>query len=704
MKRFAVLVLTALSASMLGQALGTWSEPNWPNGYYTRAIHFGLLPDERLFLWNNSYSFGQPLPNTPKVTLVSPGVNYAYTTLNVGGAENTTTNLFCVGYTLLEDGRLFTAGGHLIENGYGDDRINVFDYRDPNLEWITSTTRMTQYRWYPSVTYLPDRRILITTGLGGPTHAPSYIPDMWVVDVPFLDSPLRDYGSSLPEFNTMDTYYPFFFVDPKDGNLILANRGRNDESWHPNKKLDLVSMQWSNYATLPTQSINVRDQYPSAVFVNAKTEAGIREAIVLMSGGSKNGEQTLAASEALMTNLYGDPPVWTAVQPMNKTRQNHQLVVLPTGDIIAFGGSDRFGPNGTPILAEALDRITPELWNPLVSDRLTRQWKLLATPTRQIPRGYHSTALLLPDARIMTGGGEPEGGAVGSGFEFQRVSQIFSPPYGGREDWATRRPVLNSAPSVIRYGEPFTVTMTPNATSGRPITKLFMMSPAVMTHAYNQRQDAYELDFEHIGGNSYLVTPPDATKLALPGHYMLFAVDNTDDGTPGETRIKGIPSICKWVQLKDFELIFVHGGRLASGSSTGEIRWKEPVEFLIADNKYAGGALRYGPGLAGPTLDVEFEGEATTPNPTKVRFRIQARGNSNAMLTVFLKKRSTGIFTSVQSGLQVSSTEKDFVVTVDNADYVGANGEITARARFRQTGPALATPSIFIDVAEFGVR
>jgi hypothetical protein len=131
-KKTAVLALSALSASMFGQALGTWSEINWPNGYYVRAIHLVLLPDERMLLWNNSYSFGQPLPDTPRLTVVSPAINHAYDVFSVGGAANLTTNLFCVGHTLLEDGRLFAAGGHKIENGYGDDRINVFDWRNPN--------------------------------------------------------------------------------------------------------------------------------------------------------------------------------------------------------------------------------------------------------------------------------------------------------------------------------------------------------------------------------------------------------------------------------------------------------------------------------------------------------------------------------------------------------------------------------------------
>ncbi|MDQ2986873.1 MAG: galactose oxidase early set domain-containing protein [Armatimonadota bacterium] len=704
MKKIAVLTLLALSATMLGQALGTWSEINWPNGYYHRAIHLSLLPDERMILWNSSYSLGQPLPYTPRVTMVWPGTNHAYDVFNVGDAENTTTNLFCVGKTHLEDGRLFCIGGHKIENGYGDDRINVFDWRDPKNVWITGTEVMTQLRWYPTATYLPDRRILLTTGLGGPTHAPSYIPDLWIVDVPFVSSPLKDYHAALPEFTAIDAVYPFFFVDPKDGNLFLANRGRTDESPSPNKKFNLATLQWSNYGTLANQNMNVREQYPSPIFINAKNSLGEREAIVLMTGGSKNGEQPLATSSAIFANLYNDPPTWTAAQSMNITRQCHQLVALPTTDVIAFGGTDRFGLNGVPYLAEALTRATPELWNTFAADRTTRPWRLLATPTRLIPRGYHSTAVLMPDARVMTAGGEPEGGAAGTGYEWQKVPQIYSPPYGGRADWITRRPSLSAVPGVLRYGETFQVTMSPNATSGRPITRLIMCTPAASTHAFNGRQEMYELEFVHVSGNTYDVTPPAATKLATPGHYMVFAVDDTDDGPAGETRIKGIPSVCKWVQLKDFEQVLVTGGRIARGSSLNSIDWTKPFELLLGDNDYLGDALRYGPGFSFPTVEVEFEGDAVATTASKVRLRVQAKGSTLANMWVYLKKRTSGLWTLVDGPLSVVQSDKDFETVVDNDDYLGPNGEITAKIAFRQMSPGFSTPSIFVDLAEFGVR
>jgi hypothetical protein len=322
---------------------------------------------------------------------------------------------------------------------------------------------------------------------------------------------------------------------------------------------------------------------------------------------------------------------------------------------------------------------------------------------REIPRGYHSTALLMPDARVMTAGGEPEGGAVGTGFEWQKVPQIYSPPYGGRADWMTRRPTLGGLPASVGYGNTFIVTMTPNATSNEPITRLMMISPGAVTHAFNERQEVFELDYVHLSGNSYRVTAPASTKLATPGYYMVFAVDATDDGTPGDTRIKGIPSVCKWIQIKDFEQILVTGGRIARGSTSSTINWSEPSELLLGENTYLGTAVFYGPWLNGPRAEIEFEGTASGPNWTKVRFSTQLKVLGDAQMKVFFKDQTTNAWVLVDT-LSTTSLERNFEVVATNTDFVSPSGKIAAKLEFRQTAPALSTPRVFIDVAEFGVR
>ena len=74
-----------------------------------------------------------------------------------------------------------------------------------------------------------------------------------------------------------------------------------------------------------------------------------------------------------------------------------------------------------------------ELWDPA-----TNRWTQLASQT--VYRGYHSTALLLPDGRVLSAGGRHE-----------RTAEVFSPPYL----FKGARPTISSAPAVVTPGTTF---------------------------------------------------------------------------------------------------------------------------------------------------------------------------------------------------------------------------------------------------------
>jgi hypothetical protein len=74
-------------------------------------------------------------------------------------------NLFCVGQAHLFDGRLLTAGGHISLNSIGDPQAHRLHIYDPRRRrWSRPDARMRHHRWYPTVTSLPDGRVLITSG------------------------------------------------------------------------------------------------------------------------------------------------------------------------------------------------------------------------------------------------------------------------------------------------------------------------------------------------------------------------------------------------------------------------------------------------------------------------------------------------------------------------------------------------------------
>src|SRR5262249_61337868 len=109
---------------------------------------------------------------------------------------------------------------------------------------------------------------------------------------------------------------------------------------------------------------------------------------------------------------------------------------------------------------------TAELWDPEAA-----AWPTLAAAS--VPRLYHSTALLLPDGRVLSAGGGNDSGAVD-----QTQAQIFSPPYL----FKGARPNLAQVVDTLQYGGVFSIG-TPDATS---IASVALVRPGSGTHGFDE--------------------------------------------------------------------------------------------------------------------------------------------------------------------------------------------------------------------------
>jgi hypothetical protein len=144
------------------------------------------------------------------------------------------------------------------------------------------------------------------------------------------------------------------------------------------------------------------------------------------------------------------------------------------------------------------------------------------------PRLYHSTALLLPDARVLVAGGGRFNG-VNEPTD-QLNSEIYSPPYL----FKGARPVISSAPATIQYATSFSIT-TPDASQ---ITSAALIRLGAVTHAFDQNQRYVPLTLQQATGGLTLQSPSSAN-LAPPGYYMLFIVNSN-----------GVPSIASIVKVQ----------------------------------------------------------------------------------------------------------------------------------------------------------
>ena len=149
---------------------------------------------------------------------------------------------------------------------------------------------------------------------------------------------------------------------------------------------------------------------------------------------------------------------------------------------------------------------------------------LRRAPSRRLParrryRGYHSIALLLPDGRVLSSGGdgEPNG-------------EVFSPPYLFKGATAQITSVAADVSSTVFRSRSRRRTPRPS-----PPSRWSRLS--TVTHSTNMNQRFLRLPFSQ-GSGGLTVTPPSAAESAPPGDYMLFLLNST-----------GVPSVGSIVRL-----------------------------------------------------------------------------------------------------------------------------------------------------------
>ena len=428
-------------------------------------IHSHVLPDGRVLTWGHS---GDPTVWDPRTGAFTPAPN--------------SIDIFCGGHSLLADGRLLVTGGN-IASDQGLPTANLFDYRTG--QW-TQGPQMARGRWYPTNTALPNGEMLVSSG-EDETGALNPIPEVWQ-----LNGTWRELSTASLEI----PYYPWMFVAP-DGRVFYAGWARTSR-W-----LDTAGTgHWT--ATGPAHKVAVTRIYGTAVMY----EPGK----VLVAGGNDSPPE--ASAEVI--DLNDKNPQWRLIAPMKHARHHAVGTLLPDGTVLVTGGTSSPGKN---------DRtgsvMTPELWDPV-----TEQWTELAA--MDVNRLYHSTALLLPDARVFTGGGgQPPADGQPDNFN----AQIYSPPYLFNDDGTpAARPQIDDAPGEIAYGAPIPVS-TP---APGDVAQVTLVKLGSMTHAFNQSQRFMRLPFT-ADASLITATAPANPNLAPPGHYMLFLVGR--NGAPSEARI-----------------------------------------------------------------------------------------------------------------------------------------------------------------------
>jgi|GEM_PF-4076915 len=241
---------------------------------------------------------------------------------------------------------------------------------------------------------------------------------------------------------------------------------------------------------------------------------------LLISGGadptradttSEYGDALGGTSTVIAVDLNGSTPLMTSIDSLSDARVNHNSVVMPNGEVLVTGG-ESWGR----VFSDRFAVTTSEIWNPD-----TGEWR--AADSISSPRTYHSWAVLLEDARVMTGGG----GLCGDCGVNHRSAQVFTPAYLLNSDGSDAvRPEIGSVASTLYAGERL-VASVQNAPSDLRFSLVRFSS---VTHSINTDQRWIPVDSTEIESGLHSVELPVNPNVLIPGRYWLFAYSR--DGAP----------------------------------------------------------------------------------------------------------------------------------------------------------------------------
>jgi hypothetical protein len=401
-------------------------------------------------------------------------------------------DIFCSGLTIMQDGRVLVAGGDVKGAANPDSGEPFTTIFDPATSTWTQGNWMNYPRWYPSVIGLPDGTTTVISGANATGTA------IWTQLENF--NPATGVWTTLPASadmpnGTVETY-PRLSLLPS-GNFVLAAPVQKTYQFSPSTNT------WTYVANT---------QFGAHFYASHVLLPGLEK--VMVAGGAKENTeaQTYPPTNVVETiDFSQSQPKWSYTGSMAYARQNLNLVLLADATVLAVAGGSGGGKYTNPVEAA-------ELYNPT-----SGTWTTMAS--QQANRTYHSTALLLPDGRVISAGSD-------NGLGLTQTYEIFSPPYLSNGP----RPTISSQPAAISYNTKFTFSFT--TPSGTTIQRVALIRPGATTHADDFDQRYVDLQFTTNSKGQIAAMGPPSANYAPPGYYMLVIVNSN-----------GVPAVMPFLSL-----------------------------------------------------------------------------------------------------------------------------------------------------------
>ena len=450
-----------------------------------------VLPNGKVLIWDSvgdNAAESYPDHNFTRAMVWNPASD-TYKRVDLQGS-----NIFCSGFAHLGNGNILVAGGNANAKLEGTVRTYVFNWQ---TETWTRGNDMAAARWYPAVAETANGEEVIVGG--GPATAEVYQTNgalRALSGFTKYSARLYPFMGSRPDtqLGLFGPYATGYTINTSGTGVIRATSTR-----------DAITRDYGSFSTY--------DIGKSIVVGGGK----------ITEGGIANVPTRTAVVVNSSTGLI---PSVTSTGSLSTGRRQLNATLLADGSVLATGGMTSAATSDLVDLNNAA--TAAERWDPA-----TGQWTVLASASRI--RQYHSTAVLLPDGRVMTGGGGVCAICMTVGY-LEKNIEYFTPPYLYKKDGSGQqaaRPVISTAPAGVGINANFAISSAQAAS----IRKVALVGLGDVTHGVDEGQRYVPLKFS-ASGTTLTVTGPPNGGVAPPGYYMLFIVDAT-----------GVPSIAKIVQV-----------------------------------------------------------------------------------------------------------------------------------------------------------
>ncbi len=504
---------------------GTWQVMPFPSP--VRAIHAVLLNTGNVLLVAGS-------GNDPNAFAAGTFLSAIYNPRN-GSFQviPTPDDFFCGGHVQLPNGKVLILGGNLAypaaDGSHGYEGLNTSYIFNPATNSYQQVNDLNDGHWYPSATELGNGDVISLGGLdqngngGTVTEYFRYDPasglGKWLNQAQINQN--HYWWGMYPDMILMQNGELFYTGSHVFGNNIPGGAYIYDvrQILNPTGSVPLTEVPGLQDQPGGPPGTDMTDQSMAILLPPAQAQR-----VMLMGGG--NVDYSLPSTRLTdLIDLFptsGSPaykpgpliPTGTALvngslvkETSTEGKMYVSMVILPNGMVFETGGA--LANRGQPVFEASM-------YNPATNQFIP------GMATDPVPRGYPSSAFLLPDGRVMAIGNNPGDG------EFDMRISIYSPPYLFH---GARPQITGVTTTQWHYGTTQQITVNQEVVSAE------LIRPSAVTHSSDPNQRYVALPMT-VSGNHIGLNVTSNPNIAPPGWYMLFV-----------TNANGIPSVAKWVHL-----------------------------------------------------------------------------------------------------------------------------------------------------------